>query len=43
MEETRKIIKENKDLLDKIANTLLAKETINREEIEKLIGESERP
>jgi len=37
MEETRKIIKENKTLLEQIANLLLEKEIINKEEIEKLI------
>ncbi|WP_238055100.1 hypothetical protein [Candidatus Phytoplasma ziziphi] len=35
-QECRKIIKENKSLLDKITNLLLEKETINKEEIDKL-------
>ncbi|WP_284928418.1 ATP-dependent zinc metalloprotease FtsH [Candidatus Phytoplasma sp. AldY-WA1] len=34
--ECQKIIKENKSLLDKITNLLLEKETINKEEIDKL-------
>ncbi|MDW3617871.1 MAG: ATP-dependent zinc metalloprotease FtsH [Candidatus Phytoplasma pruni] len=37
MEETRKIIKENKDLLDKIANTLLEQETIVKEQLEQIV------
>lgn len=36
-EVTRKIIYENKDLLDLIANTLLEKETITKEEIDYLV------
>ncbi|WP_341266579.1 ATP-dependent zinc metalloprotease FtsH [Candidatus Phytoplasma fraxini] len=37
MNIAKKIMKENKDLLDKIANLLLKQETINKEEIEKLV------
>ncbi|MFA5169496.1 MAG: ATP-dependent zinc metalloprotease FtsH [Candidatus Paceibacterota bacterium] len=36
--EAEKILKENKDLLAKIAKTLIEKETIEREEFEELIG-----
>jgi len=36
-EQTKKIIKENKDLLDLIANTLLEYETITKEQIEYLV------
>ena len=36
-EKTQKIIKENKDLLDLIANTLLEYETITKEQIEYLV------
>ncbi len=36
-EKTRKIIKENKDLLDLIANTLLEYETITKEQIDYLV------
>ena len=36
-EKTKKIIKENKDLLDLIANTLLEYETITKEQIEYLV------
>jgi len=36
--EAEKILKENKDLLTKIAKTLIEKETIEREEFEELIG-----
>ncbi|MBP5835887.1 ATP-dependent metallopeptidase FtsH/Yme1/Tma family protein [Candidatus Phytoplasma meliae] len=38
MQEANKIIQENQDLLHKIANLLLKKETITKEEIEKLIS-----
>ncbi|MCQ9618708.1 MAG: Hflb protease [Candidatus Phytoplasma pruni] len=40
MEETRKIIKENKDLLDKIANTLLEQETIIKEQLEQIVNQN---
>jgi len=36
--EAEKILKDNKDLLAKIAKTLIEKETIEREEFEELIG-----
>nr|WP_320414852.1 AAA family ATPase [Mulberry dwarf phytoplasma] len=36
--ECQKVIKENKSLLDKITNLLLEKETITKEEIEKLLN-----
>ena len=39
----KKIIKENKDLLDLIANTLLERETITREEIEYLVEHKKMP
>ena len=39
----KKIIKENKDLLDLIANALLEKETITREEIEFLVKNKRLP
>ena len=39
----KKIIKENKDLLDLIANTLLERETITREEIEYLVEQKKMP
>ena len=35
--KTKKIIKENKDLLDLIANTLLEEETITKEQIDSLV------
>lgn len=37
-EETERILNENRKILDKIAKTLIKKETIEREEFEKLIG-----
>ncbi len=40
MEETRKIIKENKYLLDKIANTLLEQETIVKEQLEQIVNQN---
>ena len=40
---SKKIIKENKDLLDLIANSLLDKETLTREEIEYLVKNKKLP
>ena len=40
---TKKIISENKDLLDLIANTLLEKETITKEEIDYLVEHGKLP
>ena len=40
---SKKIIKENKDLLDLIANALLDKETLTREEIEYLVKNKKLP
>ncbi len=40
MEETRKIIKENKDLLDKIAHILLKQETIVKEQLEQIVNQN---
>ncbi len=40
---TKKIISENKDLLDLIANTLLEKETITKEEIDYLVKNGHLP
>ena len=42
-EIAKKIIKDNKDLLDLIANALLEKETITREEIEYLVEHKKLP
>jgi len=40
--EARKILLKRRNLLEKIAKTLIEKETIEREEFEKLIGKKER-
>ena len=42
-ELAKKTIKENKDLLDLIANSLLEKETLTREEIEYLVNNKKLP
>ena len=42
-DKTKKIIKENKDLLDLIANTLLEVETITKEQIEYLVKHKHLP
>lgn len=41
--KTKKILKENKDLLDLIANTLLEKETITKEQIDYLVKHGHLP
>ncbi|MFB5029847.1 MAG: ATP-dependent zinc metalloprotease FtsH [Candidatus Phytoplasma pruni] len=40
MEEAKKIMKENKDLLNKIANTLLEQETIVKEQLEQIVNQN---
>ena len=40
---TQKIISENKDLLDLIANTLLERETITKEQIDYLVEHGHMP
>ena len=42
-EKTKKIIKDNKDLLDLIANTLLEEETITKEQIDYLVEHKHLP
>ena len=42
-EKTKKIINDNKDLLDLIANTLLEVETITKEQIEYLVEHKHLP
>ena len=42
-EKTKKILKENKDLLDLIANTLLEEETITKEQIDSLVKTGHLP
>ena len=42
-EKTKKIIKENKDLLELIANTLLEYETITKEQIDYLVEHGHMP
>jgi cell division protease FtsH len=39
--EARKILLKRRNLLEKIAKTLIEKETIEREEFEKLVGKKE--
>ena len=41
-QKTRKVLEENKDKLEKISQVLIEKETLEREEIEKLIGRKPR-
>lgn len=38
-EETKKLLMEKKDLLEKMANTLLEKEVLNYNEIKEILGE----
>ena len=42
-EKTKKILKENKNLLDLIANTLLEEETITKEQIDSLVETGHLP
>ena len=42
-EKTKKILKENKNLLDLIANTLLEEETITKEQIDSLVKTGHLP
>ena len=42
-EKTKKILTENKDLLDLIANTLLEEETITKEQIDSLVETGHLP
>ena len=39
--EARSLVEENRDVVDRIAETLLAKETIEREEIESILARDE--
>ena len=41
-QKAKEIITENRDILDRITNVLLEKETIEREDFEKLVGQKEK-